>query len=352
MAKLQLSRQYPLPFLLDFHARNGRMPQGGTIRKAAAAHVWALTHCRKLLFTGAVDPELQPIAGSGETSLMWFQFRTGEANNAAGTVDIRVSCTVTPAGNAAATDPRWRVRVSDTALSSVADSDYQRFASVDTSPDASAFATQEARVTGLSPNTHYVAEIAGTDYIGIISASGWEHVPSRPDTAATYVTDFRGLGNRTKVFDADATAIRTNCQAIWEAGGPILCNVTRDDNAYSTTSASYVNMLDAGASTTVGANTAGFNLAVQYHNTRETTNVPCKVAVVGRTATGTGGDLIIKDSSGTLATVSSFTTSNSVKTATFNLDASAATHKVDIQFRISGAATQLFVENVAIWEDD
>jgi hypothetical protein len=237
---------------------------------------------------------------------------------------------------------------------SVADSDYQRLAGVITSSTANDFSTQTARVSGLSSDTEYVAVIYTTDYLAITSCTAWERKLRNPSTDGTAVIDTRTMAAKQRITDADMTAIRTNSDLVWRTGGATLCNLSMDGRlaTWTTTSATFENVLQPSHSTTVGANTAGFNLNVRYHNAIHTSNVPCTVGVFAASTTASGGELAVVDSSGTLATVSGFTTTVSLQTADFNLSGDVNLNKLDFHFRITGSATQLTVFGVAIWEND
>jgi hypothetical protein len=348
MAIITINRNYPNPLPWEDKARNGKIPDWRLLGNAAYRHMFAATHCRKLVFHKATNPGSAPQSAAGTVTPWRWQCRTGESNDSGNTIILRAEAQVLPDDNGSGTDPRWRIFAGGN------NSDYRRFPAYVASPTYEDVKTQRVDLGGLTPNTEYQCGLEVEDYGRVLSLAVWEVVPIAANTAATYISGtFQTLGAEYDITDAQhSEMVVTDPFTLWKHNGSQLLSLVPDDesNPWATTNASYENMLQAAHSTTPGANTAGFNLQTQYHNPAHTDNVNATVAVYAKATTGTGGDVKLEDSTGALATLSNFNTTGEWKSTTFNLDGSQDGQKVDVQFRISGSATALDVHAVSIYE--
>jgi hypothetical protein len=111
--------------------------------------------------------------------------------------------------------------------------------------------------------------------------------------------------------------------AMWSA------DVIGSSKEISVTWSTYTNIWD-GTSTTVTATTPGWRVQPQYRGRIDSNNVPVVFTALLAQTSGTGGALRLRDSSGTICTISGFTDYVWAQ-ATGNLDASSNLQKIDVQ---------------------
>lgn len=199
--------------------------------------------------------------------------------------------------------------------------------------------------------TGTLAVSADTDYLLVFTVSNNARLANGlvyeetllPTAANGYIDD--GMTNTSPIFDATRAAIQSALYKLGRRG----CAVVMDwYGARANGTATDTNIFD-GSSTAVSASTPGVTLDMRYKARLKdaAAGVPCEFRVFGSVDAGTAGDVKIKDSGGTaLATVSSFTTTPSWKTASLVLPATKA--KYDIT--LSTAAATLHISDVAIYE--
>jgi hypothetical protein len=331
MAIIPISRNYPRPLAWEDRARNGKVPDWRLVAGATYRTLFALTHCRKLLFHKVLTPGSTTASAAGTKTPWRWQCRTGESNDSGNTVIMFAEAQVLPSDSSSGTDPRWRFFAGGT------NSSYRRYPAVVAAPTYDDVISQYARINGLTPNTEYQCGLEVEDYGRVVSLTVWEVVPIEANSAATYVSgSYQTIGNTLEITDAQHTEFATDPLQIWKHNGAQYFNIVPDDedNPWTTASASYVNMLDATHSTTVSANTAGVNVGAQYHNPTHSDTFNAIWAVYAKSATGgLTDDIILKDSSGVLGTLSDFNNTGEWKSVAVSIDGSIARHKMDIQFR-------------------
>ena len=334
MAIIPISRGYPTTMAWQDRARNGKCPDWRLVSTAAWRSMYALTHCRKLVFCKTTPCGSAPAGVSGSATQWRWYFRTGESNASGNSIRLRCEAQILPtAGHPG--DQRWRV------VAGALNSDYRRMPAIVATQTADDIRSSSVILEGLAPNTAYACALEVEDYMRVIALTVWEEVPMDADSAATYVSgQYQTIGNGLDVTDAQHTEFALDPFTVWKHNGAHYFSIVPDthETPWTTSSTSYVNMLDATASTTVSSSTPGVNVAAQYHNPVHTDNVAAVFAVYGASSANTG-DVILKNSGGTLGTLSNFSSAGEWKSVAVNLDGSAAQDKVDIQIKDTGGAT-------------
>lgn len=338
MAIIQVPRTYPRPLAWQDRARNGKVPDWRLVSGATARVLFALTHCRKLVFQKALSPGNIHAGTSGTITPWRWKCRTGEGNVTGSTITLRAEAEILPASDASAADPRWRIFAGGN------NSDYRRFPTLVSSPDAGDIRSQTVKLTGLAPNTEYDCGLEIVDYGKVVALSVWEEVSLDANTNADYVTgSYRTIGNGLEITDAQHAEFAADPHQIWKHNASHYFNLVPDlysSPSWTTTSATYVNLLDASASTTVDGTTPGITVGSDYHAPVHVDTCSAVFAVYAKSATGSGNDsVILADSTGTLGTVSGFNNSGEWKQVAVNLNGASSTHKVDVQFRDTGGET-------------
>jgi hypothetical protein len=197
--------------------------------------------------------------------------------------------------------------------------------------------TVKMYIAGLSPDTNYYAlfssESAGClqDALVVEQQSMTEHFSGYLPT---------NLNQDSEVVSLHREKVATIQKNLWKHSGRHLINWTVSDglSPLTRTSAVAINIVD-NSSTAVSASTPGYTLDLRYRDRlMQTTGIPCKISVFGKSTVAGTGAVYFKDSTGALhATVSGFGTTAGWVTATVNLSANLEKH--DLQFASNGAAT-------------
>lgn len=324
-------------------ARNERGANHKPVEKVGNDLGYVVANHRKMVFAKSVMGGAIPSSPSSADIPWRWKFHTGESYQDGSTVTMVCVGVFAPSSNANATVAKWRCNFDDGTTTTSTGWGYAD--GTKSSPVLNDLFVQELRVD-IDGDTAFEGQLEVED-LKVVSLLVYEsHGRTITNSSLPAVNTY-----------AQNQPIGTNVQGhyrrlhdVWKHNGTQLFSLVPEDysNYWSTTSTSYVNMIDATASTTPAANTPGMNLSVQYHNPYHTTNVVCELWAYG-SETGNGGDLIlIDDNSSTLATLSSFSSSGAWVNASFNLDGSAALNKVDIQFKADNSQT-LTIESVCAY---
>lgn len=198
----------------------------------------------------------------------------------------------------------------------------------------------------LDPSTEYNATFRDVNYGRLQSACVIE-LPSLTSNFSGYAP--QNITNQTPIVHKYRENLATMTRGLWQESGAHVLNWAKDTlSAPSTTSATYVNVLD-NAITSVTASSPGFKLQLSNHARLSQSGVPVKMKVYGLVSSGVAGEVALVNSGGVVGTVGSFTTTPSWKNATFTI--SDADDKLDLQFRVAGGVT-LTVQAVSVFELD
>ena len=343
MTIFPVPRIYPTPARWEDRIRNGKEPDWHVPAFAARRGHFALTYSRKLVFHKTVNAASPPQGIAGTTTPYKWHMQTGDDTQSGDKVKVRAVAMMLPASNAAAVDPRFVLNIGGSA------SGPGRYTFVDTSPTYDQLSEVEVLVTDLAEDTTFECSIDIIDYARLVSVSVYEEVTHGVDTAATSVTDVGQFASGAEITDAQHQELSTDLHTIWKHNATCYFSLSPNvvANFYTRTTNSYVNVLDD-ASTSVSADSPGYNLAARFHNAQHTDNVPCVFAAYGSTASGTNGNVQLVNSGGVLTTISNFTTTPTWRTAAVDLDGSIALDKVDVWFQGDGT-NEFTLEAVSLY---
>lgn len=340
---LIVTRAYPRPYEPTRRVRNGLLPSHITASNLALAAHHVLVHDRKIVFQAAL-----PIAATATNDVTWrFCFRTGEASTTAGSLKLRAVALAAP-------PCAWELEVTDGSTTTTSDTKqhiaditpttwddcaHQMVAEIDVDPDTVYYGTINRVLSGAFTSRPPISVVV------------YEVHPPFVDTTDAIAVDSRSFFTKGPIYDAHHQTLANAVHDLWKHNGAQLLAVSRglDDGSgdWRRTTASYANLLDQTASTTVSASTPGFNLNTTYLNPYHTTDISAVLAVWARNPTAPGGDVKLVDASGTLGTLSGFSTAGEWKTANITLTGGAR-HKVDIQLQGDGS-NSFFVGAVSIF---
>lgn len=340
MANILVPRRIPLPILPSRRVRNGLLPSHLTPHWVARSCNFVTAHCRKAVFQKQLA--LASVAGVGNFTRQWrWLCRTGEASTGPGALKLVVVATGFPLS-------KWYMEVDDGATQTQSDTVLYTPGAIDTLDD---LGTMIAEVN-VDPDTEYECFIrTEAQSRPLWSAAVFEVHAGAVDTADAIAVDQRKFFNKAPIYDADMQDLVQAPHDLWKHNRSQLLSLARDHGhvgggAWTRTANSYVNMLDDG-STTVDASSFGFNLPMEFANPYHTTDVTAVFGVFATNANSAGGDVRLEDASGTLGTLSSFSTAGEWKTTTVTLTG-GSDQKVDIQFRGDGT-NELSVEAVSLY---
>ena len=352
MAIRSVNRKYFIPLGQDRWTRNGVVPDYRGARYSAVSLNHSLAHLRKVVFCKSSNPGAAP-QGVATQQVPWrWHCRTGSASTTAGQLILVAVAGVAPADNSSGgADPRWRMVVDD---GSATNSDYRHYPIVVASPTMDDVVYQKVGVN-VDPDTVYACHVELEERCRMFSLTVYEfHVPY-VDTADTgTVCDDSEYSFEAEITDAQhSNHMVTTPHNQWKKNGSQLWTLVPETESgfWTTSSSSYVNMLDATASTTVSANTPGVNTQVRYYNPAHTDSVVCRVGMYGfMDAGGVAGELQLHDSNGSLGATTSVTgTTPQWSVQDVNLDGTIDSQKIDIQFRSVSGVNTFTVEAVSLY---
>ena len=349
MALIDVPRTYPLPMRTKGLIRNAVVPDWRTAHQITRRVGFALARLRKMVFCKTTGPGQAPQGqATSQTPWRWL-CRTGENTDSSSTVTLRAHAAVLPHDAGTLSNPRWRFFAGGN------NSDYRHYPISDTSPDFGQVAYQSVDISGLAGDTEFECGIELEDNCRVMNLTVYEVVEPSLDTAHTgVVPDSRLYGHDAEITDAQHSDICTDApHEIWKHNGAHLFNIVPEtENGFWTeATGSYVNMIDATASTTPATNTPGVNPQIQYSQPAHSDTTTAVFAVYARNAaTSNGSDAVrlVDTNSTDLGSVGNFNTTGEWKQTTVQMDGSASLYKVDPQFRSDGSTT-LTVEAISCY---
>lgn len=210
-------------------------------------------------------------------------------------------------------------------------------------------------ITGLTANTEYTIDILEAVGARIMYATIFEATALSADDTVTGVCDPGEFTAEAPIYDSQILDLVSAANSQWRHNAAHLLTWSPDivnstaagDDCPTITSTTYVNIVDGSA--TVTSATPGVNMWTQYHNTRNRTTVPVRIAV--RSAGGGAGTIVrLTDGTNNLdcACATGTTEVNGWFAATGTMPAQAGT-KWDIHAKDPTAAG-IKIEGVSVWE--
>ena len=329
----------------DAQARNGLVVDWRLGRNVADRLNWVLAHARKCVFQKSCEPG-NPPQSSASSLVPWrWKCRTGEISSTTGQAQfLAIGATAPDTGTA--TDAKWRMVINSGGDTASAYVGHPLIVASPTMDDVIYLTTS----INISADTEYDCRIEVENGCRVLSMMVYEIHPPLVDTADAIATDSTLNFHGSEITDGQHTDMLDNGHKLWKHNGSHLfsLNPETENGFWTRTTATYANMLDQAASTTVAAGTPGMNAQVQYYNPYHSANVPCVFAAFATNAVAPGGDVRIADDNGTIATLSSFGTGGEWKSTAINLDGTIDTHKVDIHIQGDGV-NELTVEAVSVY---
>lgn len=306
--------------------RNNQKPSHNLPQQIAASLNHSLVHQRKTLFAYSIG--VTPAIVIGAQTVYRFHCHTGRISSSAHSLQIRATVValgpfeayLTIDDGGGAVNSNTREFFYDWTSNATQDELITAELTVDADPDT----TYECAIVVANTTTPPVS-ICAHEVLSSASVS----------TADTDSNDTGEYASKAPIYDASIDKLFTSAHDLWlDNGGAVLCFSDNTDTFESRSSATFANVFDA--STSVTSSTKGYNIDVQYCNPRHTDNVRCVFAAYGSNDAVAGGQVRLADSSGALATLSTFSTAGEWKTTTVDLDGTLSNQKIDIQFAGNG----------------
>lgn len=338
MPKFSVSRNLPA-IIPHSRVRNDLIPDWRDAYFVARQSNFALAHARKHVFSASGGT-----SSTGTYTQWWFAFRSGEASETSGSLQLVVSVLARPPTTRTA-GTAWTFYYNDGGGETAAPTQY--FRSWSGSLNMEEWSLKEIRVD-IDADTEYECRIRATGNIILVSAMAYEAHGDTVDTTDSVVCDLEAIADGNPIYDATLATLNTAPHALWRHNGAHLCSLATPVNQrWSTTSTSYVNVLDTSASTTVTATTPGVNFQVRYHNPYHSANVTTVFKVFAADSAN-GGAVLAADSGGGIATLINFASTGEWKQTTMTLDGTTDGHKVD--FHMQTTSGTMTVYTICVYE--
>ena len=341
MALLTPARQYPPNVTSKMRARNGVAPDWRTGLNTAERLNFVMAHCRKAVFTHSelYHGDFLPSVVAAQTTCWRHYFQTGHASANAGDLELIVIAVVAPTTSTSATNPRWRYNAKLSGGGTVT-SDWVYHSEYKTAGNSgfSDLTYQTTRIT-VTGNSTYEGYFEVDDYSRLTSVCVYEMHPRGVEHDDAGVTDSRLYADGESITDSQHTnLVAENPHELWKRNGAPLFQWVPDgdyEGAVGTASTAFLNLLN-GAVTAWSATSPGWTLNTQslapLHDTGITVRF-CAYAAGGGEPETDDGEVRLVDTDGTLATLGQFDEAGEWLTTLVNIDGTAATEKLDVQYR-------------------
>lgn len=329
MSNIIVPRRLRVPLHPARRVRNGLLPSHLTAHHIARECNFVTAHCRKVVFRRILGMTA-PTAIPGAASAGFFYFRSGEASTTAGSLKLRCVAAGMP-------DTEFYFVLSDGVNADITAS-RRRIADTGASTftaDDIGFLEMEVDIL---PDTEYEGTLWVVFARQPLSIEMSEVHVSAVDPADDIAIDHGKFVAKGPIHDVDMQKLVQVSHDLWKHNGAPFAGHAFNDDVPRITDATWTNILDSSASTTVDADTPGWNPRTTYHAPSHTDDVEAVVAVCASNDAVAGGDVRIQDANGTLATLSGFGTGIEWKTTSITLKGgSSGDHKIDPQFRGDGS---------------
>ena len=338
---------FPSNLPSEHFAQQDDSPSADGLRRVALAYNATSVHHRKLVFSYCNSTQTTPAPGSNSEDNLYFAFRTGEnvstiailvglapASQADGSNSayVQMSIAVDGVGTTYTHEPMY----------------YPKVASGTYTPAEVAWIWSESS-DGVTADTVYLGWIFQKHYARIQSVMVYEIAKPVADSSVTGVADPLLWEKNKPIYDVGVQDLAETGTELWRHNACHLFSWSRKTpaTAPTTTSTTYVNMLETG-STTVTATTPGMRINTQYHDTTHG-DVPVQLGVVALRTAGTGtASIKLVDGSGTLLEETGIT-SGTLYTTSHTITAKAA-EKTDIHVKVNTAGATWRFDVVGLWE--
>lgn len=347
MAEQLTSALMPIPMEPRKWARNGRTPIALLGSKVLAGYNHVLAWRRKCVFSKCLHLNNLP-AGQAGTVVPWRAYiRTGYA--ATGSINLEFHTIAAPGDNAAASIPRVRWDVSGGIGST-----RSLYCGVNTGsigPDDLVYGTYTLAVAA---DTAYEINLDAIDYGVPVAACIYEVHDKAFTDGATGASDPRTIAVGNQITDTQHNDLLFGGHNLWSRNGAHLISWCTDEDpdnggdAPQITNAVAVNCFDQALSTVTNTS-PGWFVNTKNLNPYHSDDIPCVLAVYAKNASSAGGSVSLRDSTGALATVSSFSTAGEWKTTAVNLSGAQGSQKLDLFFAGDGS-NQLTVYAASLYQ--
>lgn len=276
------------------YCKNGQPANGTLARRLVDGTNHVVAYRRKLFGTKCVAISAVPAGASSATEHWHFAGHTG-----VGVAYLEASIILAKADNG--TDPFVYMQAVPIAGGSTLTSNEFHYSVVDASaddyPDEFAYGTIRVAV---DPDTLYRVALITSGYARPVACSVYEigEVPVNTSNGAVDPRVHSGVN----ILDSQIEELMPAQTAIWRNNaGPVL-QWCRDSvgTAPTRSTASYANLINQSAGSTVDANSIGVRVNLQYHNTQAQADVPVLMVVrAQRTAGSTNTNNAVKVTDGT-----------------------------------------------------
>lgn len=276
------------------YCKNGQPANGTLARRLVDGTNHVVAYRRKLFGTKCVAISAVPAGASSATEHWHFAGHTG-----VGVAYLEASIILAKADNG--TDPFVYMQAVPIAGGSTLTSNEFHYSVVDASaddyPDEFAYGTIRVAV---DPDTLYRVALITSGYARPVACSVYEigEVPVNTSNGAVDPRVHTGVN----ILDSQIEELMPAQTAIWRNNaGPVL-QWCRDSvgTAPTRSTASYANLINQSAGSTVDANSIGVRVNLQYHNTQAQADVPVLMVVrAQRTAGSTNTNNAVKVTDGT-----------------------------------------------------
>lgn len=316
---------------------NGMVPNADVAHRLATNFNYVSCRAKKALFVRAQRLRSTTSPSSAAEEVWPTYFRLGENSTA---IRVVAGMSLTDFGVTLGTPPSFSAVIKDSSGVDVTSKEWF-YSGASGGSDVAPGELHHIydTITGLTANTEYRFVGEALNGVRLAYLTLMELESKYADDTVTAVCDPGELLPAAPIYDAHLGDLIDANNKLWRHNAAPLISWSVDYESrtpLSTTWTTYTNPLD-GTSTTVTANSSGFNLFTQYHNTTNRTTVPVKLVIqIGSAGGGVTTDLKITDGTNTLS-ITGMASSGWYST-TGTIPAQAGT-KWDIMTKNSGAGT-------------
>jgi hypothetical protein len=340
MATIRAPLQVPPVLVPKATILNGYYPQSGTGRVLLDGLNHVLAYRRKTIFSHFADLETLSTTQANPIQVYRGYFRTGEGATST-SLNLFFHWIMGPAGNVAAVDPfsYWSLKKVGGATTTTTEAHFGPFKATPWGPSSLGEWTAFLPV---DRNSEYEFWLNVENYGRPVGACVFEvHDSSFTSASPVIVSDPGTIAMGNPITDLQHSQMMQYGLSIWKHNGAHLFSWGLDEDptvgggqAPTRTSATAANAFDQ-TKTTFAANDRGVKLQTRYHSpAHATTTTACVFAAWGKVVSTSSGTVTLRDSGGTLATLSTFSSAGEWKTTTFNLSGTVDT--TELQFYIAG----------------
>lgn len=323
------------------YARNGKIPTAEWRRSIIGATNHVLRYQRKELFSSVGQLGAIPAAGGTGARARWrFRAHVGVGARAFVLTGLMAQTPTTGTGAAYTQVTAVPVGGGTTITAKIYYGNVDPSATVDDSLDElSEFTITTAALVEDKTYEFLVEDYQNARIAQLTVYEAAAFLPIPPTVGAYLDANYAAVG--APILDVQRGQLLQRLTQMWASNSAVLFQFAAElDNgaAPELASATETNILDE-TSTTVSASTPGWEHDLQYKRTLGTITVKCTFVVYARTTSGSGGVVKLKNSGGTLATISGITTGGAWYSTTVDMPATA--DKVDVHMSTSAGTIRV-----------